>query len=346
MPVQPAGLPWLHPSFQAPEIQVATSRKILQCGDGHPKISNTSIIRAISIQNANPKQIISLFTAAARQRGFRPDLSTFASLLPFLLRHRRIRAAELLLRRFPITGQRPGPSLLLPLASSALTAGIPCDSTARLILSAHPSASAFSSLLRALLRSSHLTLARSLIITAVPDDLGFQIKIRHFAGLVREYCRLGYVNEAEDLVVQMGRKGLPADADTYNALIASVCDHCSVDRGFRVYLAMEDIGVSPDVITFSTLMGRVGMQGWVLGCNCLFGRMLVMGALPDWSCYRILVGVYCKNCCLSDAIRVFRAMKRDGFLDDVRMDSILDCECEEAILCYVLKSGIIGGLMG
>lgn len=149
-------------------------------------------------------------------------------------------------------------------------------------------------------------------------------------------------------MVRMGRKGLPADADTYNALIASVCDHYGIDSGFRIYLAMEDIGVSPDVITFSTLMGRVGMQGWVLVCNCLFGRMLVMGALPDWSCYGILVGVYCKNCLLSDAIGVLRAMERDGFFDGVRMEkkSILDCECEEAILCYVLKGGIIGGFLG
>ncbi|KAI0528568.1 hypothetical protein KFK09_001110 [Dendrobium nobile] len=333
-----ARLPWLLPYSPRPKP-----------GGGHQQISNASILRAIANPNSNPKQVLSLFTAAVRQRGFRHELPTYVSLLPFLVRHHRIRATEILLRRLPLTGLCPGSSLLLPLASSALTAGIPSDSAARLLLSASPSASAFSSLLGFIIRSDHLSLARSLILFAVPDKLGFPLKIRHFAGLVRKYCRRGDVEEAEELVAQMGRSGVSADAETWNSLIVTVCDHRSVDGGFRIFLQMVDMGVLPDVITFSTLMGRMGLEGKALGCNALFGRMLVTGVLPDLGFYRILIGVYCKNRLLSDVVRVLRAMKIDGFLDDggIEERSVLEwgVEFDEVILCFVLKWGSIGDFM-
>lgn len=146
------------------------------------------------------------------------------------------------------------------------------------------------------------------------------MKIRHFAGLVREHCRRGDVEAAEEMVAEMGRRGVSADSETWNALLAAACGRRSLDEGFRIFLAMADIRVSPDVITFSTLMGRMGTEGAVSGCNALFGRMMVMGVLPDLPFYRILIGVYCENCLLSDAMRVLRAMKMDGFLDDGGME--------------------------
>lgn len=198
-------------------------------------------------------------------------------------------------------------------------------------------------------RSDHLSLARSILLFAAPDKLGFPLKIRHFAGIVRRYCLQGDVDEAEELVAQMGRRGVSADAETWNTLLVTVCNHRSVDDGFRIYLAMVDMGVLPDVITFSTLMGRMGLEGKVLWCNALFGRMLVMGVLPDFAFYRILVGVYCKNCLLSDGLRVLRAMKIDGFLDDGRIEdkNVFECdeEFEQVFLCLVLKRGIIGDFM-
>ncbi|XP_020573708.1 pentatricopeptide repeat-containing protein At1g63130, mitochondrial-like [Phalaenopsis equestris] len=279
-------------------------------------LPNASIIRATADPNSNPKQVLSLFTSAVRQRGFRHELPTYVSLLPYLVHHGRIRETELLLRRLPVAGLSPGPSLLFPLASSALAAGIPPDSAARLLLSASPSASAFSSLIGFIIRSNHLSLARSLLLFAAPDNLGFRIKNRHFAGLIRRFCRRGYVEEAEELVAEMGRRGVLADVEIWNFLLLTVCDNRSVDDGFQVYLAMTEMGVLPDVISFSTLMGRMGMEGKVFGCNSLFGRMLVMGVLPDLVFYRLLIRIYCNNCLLGDAVRVLRAMKIDGFLED------------------------------
>ncbi|KAG0480536.1 hypothetical protein HPP92_011394 [Vanilla planifolia] len=314
-------------------------------GSNQPKISRASIVRAIAKPKSSPKEVLSLFAAAVRQHGFCFDLSTYVSLIPFLVVHRRLRAAELLLRRLPLAGIYPGPSLLLPLTSSALSCGIPSDYTAQLLLSASPSASAFSSLLRYVLHYGQLCLARSLLLSADPGDLGFTLKTRHFAGFVRELCRTGNIEKAKEMVVLMGKKGAVADVETYNALLAAVCEHRGPFEGFCIYRSMLDLGISPDVITFSILMGRLGMEGRVSECNALFGRMLINGVFPDWACYRILFGVYCRNWLLASGLMVLRAMKIDGFLDDVGIEwSVMACGMgfEEVVLCYVLKRGIIG----
>ncbi|PKA62528.1 Pentatricopeptide repeat-containing protein [Apostasia shenzhenica] len=339
-------LPWLLGSSRRPELKriagAAASRRI----GGRSVVSNASIVRAIKNPDSSPQQILSLFSAAVRNRGFRLNIRTYASLLPFLVFHRRLRAAELIVRQVPLSG----PSILLPIASSAISAGIPASATARLLLSASPSDSAFSSLLRHVLQLGQVNLARSLLLFACPADLGFQLRVRHFAGVVREYCRRGMVEEAEELVAKMGQKGVAADCEIYNTMLTEICDRCCVDDGIGVLREMEEMGISPDVITFSTLMGRIGMEGRILGCNALFGRMLVMGISPDWPCYRILFAVYCRNRLLSDALRVLRVMKLDEFFEDWEADERMFLECgvefEEIVLEIVLKRGFLGGFIG
>lgn len=124
----------------------------------------------------------------------------------------------------------------------------------------------------------------------------------------------------------------------YNALIKGLCDHLMIDDGIRVFKGMLSSGVSPDVITFSTLINPLGKEGRVLGSNAMFGKMLMMGVLPDLACYKILFRMYWRNQMVSDAVGILRGVVMDGLLDEGEVLGF-DGVVGEEILGAVLKRG-------
>ncbi|XP_065012781.1 pentatricopeptide repeat-containing protein At5g39710-like [Musa acuminata AAA Group] len=337
-------------------------------------LSNAAVLRAVKAAGATPRQILSVYLAAAGQPGFRHDLPTYQALTYALALRRRFRAVELLLARMPRDGLRPGPALVLPLLRAYSAAGRPPDA----LLRSCPSPLSdrlFSALIQDLLRSDDLDIAGSLLLSGA--NLGFPLKSRHYSGLVRAHCDRGAVwsaiefldllatrgsvpdvffygslirdicragssdavdaafevvdqmkrngrepdvviwntlvhgcakagqwGRAEGVVAEMERKGGGAaatDAGTYNALISAIPHRQMVQDGILAFRRMMEKGVSPDVITFSMLIGGLGRAGRVWECNTLLGKMVRLGIPPDIACYKILLGVYRSNATSDDA---------------------------------------------
>ncbi|CAL9094639.1 unnamed protein product [Musa acuminata var. zebrina] len=345
-------------------------------------LSNAAVLRAVKAAGATPRQILSVYSAAARQPGFRHDLPTYQALTYALALRRRFRAVELLLARMPRDGLRPGPALVLPLLRAYSAAGRPPDA----LLRSCPSPLSdrlFSALIQDLLRSDDLDIAGSLLLSGA--NLGFPLKSRHYSGLVRAHCDRGAVwsaiefldllatrgsvpdvffygslirdicraggsdavdaafevvdqmkrngrepdvviwntlvhgcakagqwGRAEGVVAEMERKGGGAaatDAGTYNALISAIPHRQMVQDGILAFRRMMEKGVSPDVVTFSMLIGGLGRAGRVWECNTLLGKMVRLGIPPDIACYKILLSVYRSNAMSDDASAVLLWIK-------------------------------------
>ena len=131
----------------------------------------------------------------------------------------------------------------------------------------------------------------------------------------------------------------------YNALIRGFCDNLRIDDGIRVLKGMVSSGFPLDVITFSTLINSLGKEGRILEANELFGKMLVIGILPDVACYKILFRMYWRNRMVSDAVGVLRAMTFEGLLGEGQVLG-LDAEVGEGILGAALKRGSMGFFVG
>ncbi|WOL11145.1 pentatricopeptide repeat-containing protein [Canna indica] len=352
-----------------------------------PSLSNASVLRAVSGVGATPRQILAVYSAAARQPGFRHDLATYKALTSALSLHRSFRAVELLLARMPRDGLRPGPALVLPLLHAYFSAGRSLDA----LLRACPfplSERLLSSLVNSLLQTNDLEIAGSLLLSAA--ELGFPVMARHYSSLVRAHCdrdgvrsavefldllvtrgcvpdvffygsfirdicrrrsgesvdaafevlaqmkrsgrepdvviwntlvhgcaTAGQLDRAEKLVAEMESNSCSTtDAGTYNALISAIPDRQMIKDGILAIRGMVEKGVSPDVVTFSLLIGGLGRAGRVWECNAMLGMMLRLGISPDITCYKILLGVYRRKKMKNDVSSILDAMKNDGFSVD------------------------------
>lgn len=131
--------------------------------------------------------------------------------------------------------------------------------------------------------------------------------------LVQGCARAGQMSKAEQVIAEMGRKSGAAIADvwTYNAQISGIPDRLMCQDGILAFRRMVERGVSPDVVTFSALIGGLGRAGRVWECNAMLGKMVRLGIPPDVACYKVLVGVYRINNMPDDASAIAQAMKYD-----------------------------------
>ncbi|XP_044510672.1 pentatricopeptide repeat-containing protein At1g62930, chloroplastic-like [Mangifera indica] len=73
----------------------------------------------------------------------------------------------------------------------------------------------------------------------------------------------------------------------------------------NLYKEMTLRGVRPTVVTYSTLLSGLFMNGNVKHAKKLFGEMQLSNVLPNLITYHILVDGYCKNGCVLEAVELF-----------------------------------------
>ncbi|KAK2995504.1 hypothetical protein RJ640_001418 [Escallonia rubra] len=147
--------------------------------------------------------------------------------------------------------------------------------------------------------------------------------------IIGGYCREGKIKDALRFVYKMKDLGVSPNLVVFNSLIKGFLDNA--DRGgveeaqqklmeginLQVLTLMEEYGVKPDVISFSTIMNAWSAAGYMDKCREIFDDMVKAGIEPDVQAYSILAKGYVRAGEPEKAEELLTAMVKSGFRPNV-----------------------------
>ncbi|XP_048133111.1 pentatricopeptide repeat-containing protein At5g25630 isoform X3 [Rhodamnia argentea] len=177
--------------------------------------------------------------------------------------------------------------------------------------------------------------------------------------IISGYCKEGKMKKALSFVYRMKDLGMHPNLILFNSLVrgfVEIMDRDGVDEmeSFQVLKLMNEFGVKPDVVTYSTIMNAWSTAGYMDKCEEIFDNMVKAGIQPDAHAYSILAKGYVRAKETEKAEELLMAMIHSGFRPNVvffttiisgwcsdgdmdRATRVFDCMCEYGI-CPNLKT--------
>ncbi|KAK7294229.1 hypothetical protein RJT34_17116 [Clitoria ternatea] len=115
-----------------------------------------------------------------------------------------------------------------------------------------------------------------------------------------------------------------------NILLKALCKRNEVDVAVRVLDEMVGMGLVPNVVSYTTVLGGFVCKGDMDGAIRVFGEISDRGWVPDATTYTVLINGFCKLGRLVDAIRVMDEMEENGVEpSEVTYGVMIEAYCEE-----------------
>lgn len=166
--------------------------------------------------------------------------------------------------------------------------------------------------------------------------------------------------------VSLKRMGIHYDAYSYNIIIKALCDMALCHKACLIMVEMENKGITPDVITYTTLMSAFyKINGWEIGnglwnlmvsrgclpslatfnvriqylanrgrawqANSLMGKMKYLGIRPDEVTYNMVIKGFCVAGYIDMAKRVYSALHDEGYKPNAKI--------YQTMIHYLCKDG-------
>ncbi|KAL3824727.1 hypothetical protein ACJIZ3_020756 [Penstemon smallii] len=163
---------------------------------------------------------------------------------------------------------------------------------------------------------------------------GFEVGTYAYNAILDCVCRLcrekdpfRLVSEAENVLVEMERNGVPRDVDTFNVLISNLCKIRKTDDAMNMFHRMGEWGCYPNETTFLLLVKSLYQAARVGEGDEMIDRMKSAGYGDqlDKKAYYEFLKILCGIERIDHAMSVFEKMKDDG--------------CEPGIKTYELLMG-------
>jgi pentatricopeptide repeat domain-containing protein 1 len=104
---------------------------------------------------------------------------------------------------------------------------------------------------------------------------------------------------------------------TYNILVKAWCDHRRLEVAWDVVGRMRARGVEPDVVTYNTVASAYAKNDETWRAEELVVEMMRARLRTSERTWGIIVGGYCREGRLEEALRCVRQMKEAGVLPNV-----------------------------
>lgn len=114
--------------------------------------------------------------------------------------------------------------------------------------------------------------------------------VQTFTILVNAYCKEGLVEEAQDVVEVMIKRGLQPNIVTYCALMDGYCLRNQLDLALEVFNAMVSKGFAPNVFSYSILINGYCKSKKTDEAMNIFRQMLLKGLIPNTVTFTTLIG--------------------------------------------------------
>ncbi|KAK6123134.1 hypothetical protein DH2020_043130 [Rehmannia glutinosa] len=163
---------------------------------------------------------------------------------------------------------------------------------------------------------------------------GFEISTYAYNAILDCVCRLcrekdpfSLQDEAQNVLIEMERNGVPRDVETFNVLITNLCKIRKTEEAMKLFSRMGEWGCYPNETTFLVLIKSLYQAARVGEGDEMIDRMKSAGyddALDKKAYYEFLK-ILCGIERIDHALSVFSKMKEDG--------------CEPGIKTYDLLMG-------
>jgi len=157
--------------------------------------------------------------------------------------------------------------------------------------------------------------------------------------LMNGYCKVGRLQEACDLFVQMINSGIKPDVVAYTVLLDGHIKEALHQgwqgiskewRSFRLRTkhkmllsSMKDMEIEPDVTCYTVLIDGQCKTEYLDEARGLFDEMLAKGLTPDVYAYTALINGYCSQGEIAKAEDLLQEMTDKGMKPDVLTFSVL-----------------------
>ncbi|WCJ41841.1 Pentatricopeptide repeat (PPR) superfamily protein [Euphorbia peplus] len=138
----------------------------------------------------------------------------------------------------------------------------------------------------------------------------FEADVVVYTNLVRGWCRVGEIGEAERVVKEMRMNGVEPNVYTYSIVIDGLCRCGEVGRAHDVLAEMIGAGVEPNSVTFNNLMRVHVKSGKTEKVLQVYNQMKRLGCYPDTITYNFVIESHCKDGNLDAGFKVLNAMEK------------------------------------
>ncbi|KAE9613959.1 putative tetratricopeptide-like helical domain-containing protein [Lupinus albus] len=169
--------------------------------------------------------------------------------------------------------------------------------------------------------------------------------------IISGYCKEGNMTDALRFLHKMKELGVHRNPVVFNSLIKGYLDttdtdgvdeHCGKDSNSikigQALTLMEEFGIKPDVVTFSTIMNAWSSAGLMGNCEEIFNDMVKGGIEPDIHTYSILAKGYVRSGQTRKAEELITSMSKYGVQPNVVIfTTIISGWCTEGKMDRAIK---------
>ncbi|RID48589.1 hypothetical protein BRARA_I05094 [Brassica rapa] len=165
-----------------------------------------------------------------------------------------------------------------------------------------------------------------------PDRVTFNTLLN---GLCLEggFCSVGKWDDGAQLLRDMIRREITPNAITFSSLIDSFVKVGKLSEAQDLYNEMIKRGTDPDTITYNSLIYGLCMEKRLDEAREMLDLMVSKGCDPDIVTYSILINGYCKAKLVDEGMRLFRKMSVKGVVaNTVTYSTLIQGFCQSGKL--------------
>ncbi|KAK9735064.1 hypothetical protein RND81_04G181300 [Saponaria officinalis] len=157
-------------------------------------------------------------------------------------------------------------------------------------------------------------------------EVGMFPSCRGCNSLIKSLLELGYVESAWDFLDEMLSRFLVSEV-TISLFIDYYCRKGNLGIGWKLLMHMNDYGIKPDVVAYTTFIHHLCKLSYVKEATCLVFKMIDMGVTPDIVLLTSIFDAYCKAERLDDAMCILKLFRVEP--DLILYSSVISKFCKD-----------------
>lgn len=161
-----------------------------------------------------------------------------------------------------------------------------------------------------------------------PDECTYHTLI----SLLTHYSNTGNEDAAKELFNQMPENGVQRDVIAYTIMINLFVQKDEDHAAIEIFEQMQANGVQPNEVTYNTLVNLYVRTGDGELALMVLNQMLEAGCKPNQVTFTTLLNFYVKMKDQKAALKVVEQMEKEGNLDEITVQVIIDYYVEAKLL--------------
>ncbi|KAL4556294.1 hypothetical protein LXL04_038941 [Taraxacum kok-saghyz] len=148
--------------------------------------------------------------------------------------------------------------------------------------------------------------------------------------IIDALCRMGIPDKAYIIMGEMEKSGITPDVITYTTLISSFYKLNRAEIGNGLWNLMVMKGCLPNLATFNARIQFLVNKGRSWQANSLMGMMRYLGIPPDEVTFNLVIKGFCRSGYIDMAKRVYSALHDEGYKPNARIyQTMMHYLCKE-----------------